>query len=426
MPKILSITTHMGGGVGKALAGIAVYNLKNNTGYKHKILMLEKPERMQFIDQCIKNGVDIAFCEDEAMLADELRMADIVLLNWWHHPLMAAFMHCFPQCPVRLVLWSHVSGCTYPELPFELVKTVHKTFFATRYSYDNPYWVETQRSYARENAVTVYGLGELNMRKVQKHFHNGFNIGYVGTLNYSKLNPDFARYCAAVDIPDTKFIMVGDTSSQKIIEDDANGLKVKDKLCFTGYTTDVAGTLENFDIFGYILNSWHFGATENALLEAMAAGLPVVTLDQCAEKYIIKNMETGLLVHNESDYARSVRYLYGNPAERERMGNNAREYILEEFSMDKNVLRMNNAFDQVMEQAPRIFSFDKIFGSEPYEWFITCLGADREKFKESLYSGNISNCRHIFKENSKSSVFHFAKYYPSDKYISQWKEMVEV
>jgi hypothetical protein len=105
MPEILSITTHMGGGVGKALAGIAAYNLKHNTGCRHKILMLEKPERTQFIDECKENGVEICFCSDETAIAAEMGKADIVLLNWWHHPKMAAFLHRFPQLPIRLVLW---------------------------------------------------------------------------------------------------------------------------------------------------------------------------------------------------------------------------------------------------------------------------------------------------------------------------------
>ena len=57
---------------------------------------------------------------------------------------------------------------------------------------------------------------------------------------------------------------------------------------FTGYVDNVYSQLSRFDIFAYLLNPYHFGATENALLEAMAYELPVIALNQSVEKHIIK------------------------------------------------------------------------------------------------------------------------------------------
>ena len=49
--KILHITTHMGGGVGKVISDLAVHD----TQYTHSILLLEEPEKKQFIDKCNKS-----------------------------------------------------------------------------------------------------------------------------------------------------------------------------------------------------------------------------------------------------------------------------------------------------------------------------------------------------------------------------------
>ena len=46
---ILHITAHMGGGVGKVLSGIASYAVSHELSCQHHILLLEQPEKMNFI-----------------------------------------------------------------------------------------------------------------------------------------------------------------------------------------------------------------------------------------------------------------------------------------------------------------------------------------------------------------------------------------
>ena len=41
MREVLHITTHMGGGVGKALSGVAAYAARTGAGWRHRILLLE-------------------------------------------------------------------------------------------------------------------------------------------------------------------------------------------------------------------------------------------------------------------------------------------------------------------------------------------------------------------------------------------------
>lgn len=50
MREVLHITTHMGGGVGKVLSGAASYAARTNAPYRHRILLLEQPQKMNFID----------------------------------------------------------------------------------------------------------------------------------------------------------------------------------------------------------------------------------------------------------------------------------------------------------------------------------------------------------------------------------------
>ena len=64
--------------------------------------------------------------------------------------------------------------------------------------------------------------GFKNTQNVPLVKHDGFNIGYVGTLGYVKLYPEFMDYCEAVsDIPDVKFIMIGRIPEPNLVLRDA-------------------------------------------------------------------------------------------------------------------------------------------------------------------------------------------------------------
>lgn len=431
--KILHITPHLGGGVGKVISGILEYEVINKSDFKHKIIILEAPENLQFVEICHKIGIKTVLTDNLNTIEDEIKNADVIVMHWWHHPLNAWLLANFPKTPTRIVLWTHINGCTYPMLPFNLVKNVNKALFTSKYTLENPYWSKKEQEIAKENANIVYGLGKLEKIKInKKEKQSNFVIGYVGTLNFSKLNPDFVEYCNEVIklIPSSKFVMVGNPDGKERILSQAKIFGIDDKFEFVGYTNNVLEQLEKFDVFGYPLNPWHFGTTENSILEAISASVPVVVLNQCSEKYLIKNNETGFLANDKKHYALVMKDLFDNPQLGSKISQNAQKYLEQEFSMGKNVKNLKDALINVLEDETKIFDFRFIFGSEPYEWFLSCLGEDREIFEQSLKANSpdiekqIENCRDILKENSKSSINHFLKYFEEDLTLKYWNDII--
>ena len=52
--KVLHITAHMGGGAGKAIAGLAI-NCNKIVGEEHRILLLEAPQKLNHVEECKQN-----------------------------------------------------------------------------------------------------------------------------------------------------------------------------------------------------------------------------------------------------------------------------------------------------------------------------------------------------------------------------------
>ena len=255
--RILHITTHMGGGVGKVLSGISTYASVHRDSYSHDIMLLEEPEKRQFVELCQKNNISVRVAKNHTDIAEAMKMADIVQLEWWHHPLMCGFLAEFPQIPIRLVIWSHISGCYYPWIPDEFLMLPHKFVFTSQYSYDNPYWQQDVKKWAKFNCAMVNSSGNLfaNGKKTEvEKPEDRFCVGYMGTLAFSKLHPDFVESCkVATRIPHITFRLAGDMDNAKKISEQAVKLGIADKIKFSGYVQDVNREFVQMDVFGYIL-----------------------------------------------------------------------------------------------------------------------------------------------------------------------------
>jgi hypothetical protein len=138
----------------------------------------------------------------------------------------------------------------------------------------------------------------------------------------------------------------------------------------------------------------------------MAAGRCVVALDQCAERYIIKHNETGLLVGSPERYADAVRYLYENPTERERLGENARRSVGAEFTLGGTVRLWEGLYNNLLKTDKRILGFGCL-SKDPKENFKMFLPPNLKE-KSELY-------KYILNGAGKSSFGHFESYFPGIK-----------
>ncbi len=433
--KLLHITTHMGGGAGNAISDIIIRDRKN----EHRLICLQGCEKRQFVDRCVKKGICVLEQPEESIMSEEIEHTDILILHWWHHPVMCGFLARFPKIPCRLVLWSHISGCTYPMLRKSFVDLFDRVFMTSPYSYDNPEWHNAECEEIRKKSDIVYGLGNLEAFRFEipsGQTDEKFVVGYVGTLGNAKIHENFTEFCEEVinRIPQTRFLMVGDLADAGWLLKEIEQKRLGEYFEFTGYCVDVKSQLTKMDVFGYPLNKKHFGTTENALLEAMTAKLPVVALNQNTEKYIVSHLNTGMLVGDKQEYADAMDTLYRDPQLRKAMGERARAAVLEKYSVQRNMEVFLSGLELVREREKRFVSFEAQSGKQPYEWFLSGLGTvEKRWFQDSLKKGwerelaedRIRTCMPILRAKSKCSVFQFAEYYPDDQVLRRWKKIIE-
>lgn len=435
--KILHIAAHLGGGAGKAIAGMAIQG-RQDFPDEHRILLLQPPEKDGYVRQCLEHQVTVQVWNEDP---EPLDWADVAAVSWWDHPAMAGFLRFFPCRSKPMLLWSHVNGCHYPFLAGQFAKAFDRVVFTSPYSFENPAWTEKEAREIQGLADVVFGMGQFDAKKIglkTDHSSKGdLVIGYAGTVNYGKLHPAFVDLCKEVcaRVPPARFVMAGDRDAG--LERDIRAAGLADRFAFPGFVEDVPALMRTFDVFGYPLNPEHYGTTENVLLEAMACGVPPVVLRQNVEQFIVPGAEE-YLADGPEEYARRIEYLWKHPARRAALGRMAYEYVLSNYDVKQNTARFRAACERTIEsrKGPHDFSF---LGDSPWQWFLYCAGEENrlrlETARAVLESGvpaaaeealwHLRACPPIFREERKSSVRHFAAFYPEDKTLQRLKQVME-
>lgn len=175
-------------------------------------------------------------------------------------------------------------------------------------------------------------------------------ISIVANLhNPVKDHPMFLRAAARVRayVPDAAFVIAGEGELMPALRELANSLGIGDVVYFVDRCDDVASLL--FASHTGVLSSKAEGFA-NAILEYMAAGLPVVATDVGGVREAVVEGETGYIVPSGDDAAmaeRLIQVLSDNGRARE-MGARARAIVSERFASEHHLRNTLELYEELL------------------------------------------------------------------------------
>lgn len=449
--KILHITPHLGGGVGRVVLNYLV-KTKEKYSFNQKIICLDyaNENALKVLKDNEIDYFDNGWRYSQKILS-EIEKSDIVLVHWWNHPLLYDFLIRQPLPESRVILWSHISGFHPPYVFTEKILSYPDMFvFTTPVSYEvkevqdfmKQCHCEKQSDEATQikKLRYVWSTGGLDHVKNIKHKeHEGFNIGYIGTVDYCKMHPDFIKICSKINIPDVKFIVCGGPN-QKELKSEARKMGIPDKFEFTGHVSDIAEYLSVFDIFGYPLAPYHYGTCDQVLSESMASGVVPVVLANAMEKYMVKDKITGLVAQDEEEYIKAIEYLYHNPDKRKKLSHNAKNYALEVFSLDKMIKEWENIFNELLlcPKTSKKWSLDhKKSSFTSAEVFLEALGEYGKIFSDFLNAKTEEDKNKavekikvlaknpLWQAKTRGTVHHYYEFFKEDQILQYWSNLIQ-
>lgn len=217
--------------------------------------------------------------------------------------------------------------------------------------------VKPERVFVVRSSIDTEFFKPPNSAKEQIRSHWGidksdFVVAGVGRLVKGKGYDLLLKSIAA--IPPTErpiLLLAGDGSERTSLEKLAADLGVSEKVRFLGFQNDVRSVYWAADVFAHVPTTFPEG-TPNAILEAMAAGLPVIASKLGGIPEVIRNGETGLLVPagDLDALTETLLKLRSDPSLRAAIGQAGQNYVRENHSIHSLIERTLQVYEKLLSR----------------------------------------------------------------------------
>jgi glycosyltransferase involved in cell wall biosynthesis len=174
-------------------------------------------------------------------------------------------------------------------------------------------------------------------------------VGMMARMFPPKNHALFLQAAALISqtAPQTRFAFLGDGPLKTRLEELSREFGLESETIFLGEQQDVGTYLSAFDIA--VLSSDTEGCS-NSLLEAMALGIPVVATDVGGNREVVSPGESGLLVPpgDAEALAKAIIMLLENPRLAKSMGEQARQRVITEFSLERMVSQYQSLYEDTL------------------------------------------------------------------------------
>ncbi len=190
-----------------------------------------------------------------------------------------------------------------------------------------------ERYEARKNLVS----------SISENYEGTVWIGTMAELHKNKSHSHLITALSKINHPFV-FVIIGEGEERKNLEKLISTYRLEEKVFLVGFKEKASQYLKAFDIF--TLTSKKEGLPY-AILEAGLASLPVVATNVGGIGDIIEDHKNGLLIkpHNIHQTRDGIEYLIENIEKRTEFGQNLKEKVEKEFSIEKMLEKTNQLYN---------------------------------------------------------------------------------
>jgi glycosyltransferase involved in cell wall biosynthesis len=211
-----------------------------------------------------------------------------------------------------------------PWLKDEKIKVVHHGIDYEKYSAANTKNIRTELGLSQQDLIIGF-VGRLSVQKGVKYMLDAFKL-------------------VAEEFKNVHLVIAGTGELERMVKEFATKFNLEDRIHLLGFRKDIPDLMRTFDIF-LLPSLWEgFGIV---LIEAMAAGKPVVATNTSSIPEIVEDEQNGILVPTENAEAISnaLTKLISESELRTKFGKEGQKIVREKFTIE----RMINDYEKIFE-----------------------------------------------------------------------------
>lgn len=262
-----------------------------------------------------------------------------------------------------------ISSIVKPFSKIKLLTTVHNVFpdkasfkrwgdHAIAVSQSVYEWVISDNKYPKHKISVIYNgistpprYNKEELQDIRNEIGFDKNCIYlcsVGRLSEQKNYSLLFELISKIKTDNWRLLLVGSGEEKESLVDLAKVLKIENKIIFLGQRSDIHKIMQISDLF--VLSSLWEGFPY-VVIEALANGLPVVSTDVGGIHEAITDGETGYLFQLDemSKYIDTLTMLISNKESREMMSSNCRRVFMENFTIDKMLIKTDDIYQQLQK-----------------------------------------------------------------------------
>jgi glycosyltransferase involved in cell wall biosynthesis len=200
------------------------------------------------------------------------------------------------------------------------------------------------------NAVGAITPEERRTRRAQHGIQNGeVVLANIARFYPEKIQDQLLRSFAAIHKrhPHARLWMLGVGPLEQELRALCTQLGLDEYVTWHGFVEDLPGILPLIDIQ---VHPSRMEGVALSICSGMAAGLPIVASDVGGLKEVLKTGQTGVLLPTEDEqgFIEAVCRLIEQPEEARRLGDNARRFIENDYSLAKAVHDLETTYEEML------------------------------------------------------------------------------
>ncbi len=405
------------GGASRVALAISKHSTRQDNRFVHRIISLQRPtpEGLKLAEM---EGYEVDHGCGKPFLDYQISKADIVHLHWWNSPTMLQFMQ-MELAASRMLVWCHVAGMHIPQVIMpELLDYADITVATNPTTFDEvPAFNRLDREEKKLKTAMIVDPADFDrVDGILPKEHEGFNVGYIGTVHHYKMHPHFVRMSSGIEVPDIRFLVCGSGIERELMLQ-ARLLKSENRFSFLGHVEDIRSVIEQLDVYGYPLCEDTYASGELNLQEVMYAGIPPVVFPYGGIKGLVVNHYSGLVVETEKEYQAAIEYLYHHPEDRKRIGENAKQIARQLYGAENAALKLNPLYESILERPKSLHQWSPFQGARS-------LANHQQHSAASTYIESLGDLGRPYRTSYMSKDFR--KALAADQIISQMTPLAHI